>query len=181
MKYITGIIVLTIFIIQSTFAQNEQVPHLKDLVFNSDPLSELFTAYINVKNNLVNTDSEAVRHSSQNFLTAIDQLTVENLNPKQLGIWKKYKNKLDFSAKQIAVTPNIDQQKEYFMRLSKNLFKILKSFKTNKIAIYYQYCPLAFKGKGGYWISEDKTINNPYLGKQIPTCGITKQTIPAKQ
>lgn len=181
MKFIKGIIVLTIFIIHTTVAQNEQLPNLKDPVFNSDPLSEMFTAYIQIKNDLINTDSAAVHHSSQNLLTAIDQLAVENLNPKQVAAWVKYKNKLRESVKQTATAATIDLQKEYFMYLSKNLFKILKSFKTNKTPIYYQYCPLAFEGKGAYWISENQTINNPYLGKQMPVCGKTKQTIPPKQ
>jgi hypothetical protein len=39
------------------------------------------------------------------------------------------------------------------------------------------FCPMAFEGKGAYWISGSKIIQNPYFGKKMPTCGEIKETI----
>jgi hypothetical protein len=32
-------------------------------------------------------------------------------------------------------------------------------------------------GKGGNWISETKHIRNPYLGKDMLTCGVVKEEL----
>jgi hypothetical protein len=31
--------------------------------------------------------------------------------------------------------------------------------------------------KGADWISEKKEISNPYLGKEMPTCGTVKEEL----
>ncbi|WP_233789431.1 hypothetical protein [Sphingobacterium sp. HMA12] len=43
--------------------------------------------------------------------------------------------------------------------------------------VYYQHCPMYNDGKGAHWLSKQKAIDNPYLGKSMPTCGSTVETI----
>ena len=52
----------------------------------------------------------------------------------------------------------------------------MKAIKNNK-PVYYQNCPMYNDGKGANWLSLENKISNPYLGKSMPTCGKTLETI----
>jgi len=36
---------------------------------------------------------------------------------------------------------------------------------------------MAFDGKGAYWNSDSKTVQNPYLGGKMPICGEVKEEL----
>jgi len=60
--------------------------------------------------------------------------------------------------------------------LSDEIYTVVKSFNLQE-NLYRDYCEMYNNGKGAYWISETKEIKNPYLGKQMPTCGEVKEEI----
>ena len=55
------------------------------------------------------------------------------------------------------------------------MYAVMKAFKSNDLVLYQQYCPMAKK----IWISESSVIKNPYLGKKMPECGVTKEMLKA--
>jgi hypothetical protein len=89
----------------------------------------------------------------------------------------EYNEKLSYDAEHIKGTDELEHQREHFIKLSANMYKMLKELKINTGDLYYQFCPMANEGKGAYWLSEKSTISNPYMGKKMPTCGETKDTI----
>ena len=44
---------------------------------------------------------------------------------------------------------------------------------------YLKYVPvhMAFDSKGAYWISDSKSIQNPYMGSKMQTCGEVKEEL----
>ena len=71
---------------------------------------------------------------------------------------------------------NIAHQREHFEMLSKDMYDLVKAFAAGQV-LYKDFCPMYNKGKGAFWISETKKIQNPYLGKAMPTCGSIKEEI----
>ncbi len=71
---------------------------------------------------------------------------------------------------------NIEHQREHFEMLSKDMYDLVKAFGGGQV-LYKDFCPMYNKGKGAFWISETKEIKNPYLGKDMPTCGVVKETM----
>ncbi len=71
---------------------------------------------------------------------------------------------------------NIAHQREHFEMLSKDMYDLVKAFGGGQV-LYKDFCPMYNKGKGAFWISETKEIKNPYLGKDMPTCGVVKETM----
>lgn len=67
---------------------------------------------------------------------------------------------------------NIKHQREHFQSLSGDIYDLVKVFGTSQ-TLYKDYCPMAKAS----WLSEVKVIKNPYLGKNMPTCGTLKETI----
>ena len=98
------------------------------------------------------------------------------LNTETHTQWMKVVNDLKDDAEHISETKEITRQREYFMSLSKNLYALLKVSKS-ETTIYYQFCPMANKGKGANWLSLENKVKNPYYGNQMLTCGKVVETI----
>jgi len=71
---------------------------------------------------------------------------------------------------------DIKKQREFFVGLTEETTKILKNdIKSGKI--HQQFCPMAFDGKGGYWLSDSNEIRNPYFGDVMLACGEVTQVL----
>ncbi len=81
------------------------------------------------------------------------------------------------SAKKIASTSKLDEQRAEYSKLSDNMIQLVKKSGLSQGEIYVDYCPMAFNNKGAYWLSTKKEINNPYYGDEMLTCGEIKETI----
>lgn len=57
-------------------------------------------------------------------------------------------------------------------------FALLAGNKTDKVKVYGTiFCPMAFDSIGAYWISDSKTVQNPYMGSKMPICGDVKEEL----
>ena len=83
------------------------------------------------------------------------------------------------SAKAIAGTENIDQQREAFQTLSEMMYEKLVTEGAD-VTVYKQFCPMAFDNQGGYWLSSEEEILNPYFGQSMLKCGRVDETLAAK-
>jgi hypothetical protein len=131
--------------------------------------------YLDLKNALAADDSKAANDAAKKFTDALKQVSPDQMNADQKQSWQKYGEKLRFDGEHISQSNDIAHQREHFGSLSSNLYELLKSFKNNDEALYKQYCPMAKK----YWISESAAIKNPYYGKSMSDCGVTKETLKA--
>jgi hypothetical protein len=77
----------------------------------------------------------------------------------------------------------------FFYTVSESMYHLIKITGYDKAVIYHKKCPMAFEGsKEGWWLSETKTIDNPYYGKYHPKyknamleCGIIEDSINNRQ
>jgi hypothetical protein len=80
-------------------------------------------------------------------------------------------------AHQIAAADDIKVQRTSFLALSKDVIDLVKGGKFKSAPIYVDFCPMADGGKGGYWLSAAKPIENPYFPEHMKECGSVKQQI----
>ncbi|MHB1921152.1 MAG: DUF3347 domain-containing protein [Chitinophagaceae bacterium] len=73
------------------------------------------------------------------------------------------------AASSISMTENIQDQRKAFSTLSNAITALFKHHKPEGEMIYIHYCPMV----KAYWLSNAQSIQNPYLGKSMPTCGKT--------
>jgi len=132
-------------------------------------------SYLNIKNALAADNSKAANDAAKQFTAALKEIQQDQMDAKQKDTWTKYAEKLRFDGEHIIESAEIAHQREHFSSLSANLYAVLKAFKDNDAPLYQQYCPMAKKT----WLSELSTIKNPYLGKKMPDCGVTKETLKA--
>lgn len=69
----------------------------------------------------------------------------------------------------IAGTQVITTQRKWFSSLSTDMMALLKAHVPKGSMIYVHYCPMA----KAYWLSNSKTIKNPYYGQKMSDCGST--------
>jgi len=90
--------------------------------------------------------------------------------------WIKVMKELAFDAEHISETKDAGHQRDHFISLSKNMYSIAKVTKQEE-PVYYQFCPMANKGKGANWLSKESSVKNPYYGAKMLGCGKTVETI----
>lgn len=130
------------------------------LSFQDDTATGVWEAYNKVKNALVAGDGTVAKQEAANLAMIFSEDTA----------------KLKMMAEQIAMTEDLETQREAFSHFSNaitNYFKRTLSTGT----LYKQHCPMAFDGVGADWISQESAIENPYFGDKMLNCGSVTATI----
>jgi hypothetical protein len=139
----------------------------------NEAINNVLKSYLGIKNALVTDNSQVANDEAKKFTAALKEIPVGQMDAKQKTEWTKYAEKLRFDGEHISESTAIAHQREHFGSLSGNIYAVLKAFPINDVVIYKQYCPMAKQS----WISESATIKNPYYGKKMQKCGVTKETL----
>jgi len=137
-------------------------------------LKAVFESYFAIKDALVKTDGNTASVKAKDLQTAIAAVKMETLSVTEHTVWMKVQKDLAFDAEHINETKDASHQRDHFTSLSKNMYELMKVAKQD-VPVYYQHCPMYNDGKGAIWISEAKTIKNPYYGSKMLTCGSVKK------
>ena len=76
----------------------------------------------------------------------------------------------------ISNSEDIEEQRASFKALSLHLIRAVQLFGINE-KVFVEFCPMADNNKGGYWMSKEEKVFNPYFGDAMLTCGEVKQVI----
>jgi hypothetical protein len=136
-------------------------------------LSQLLASYYEIKNALINSDSQDAAAKAGDFLKIVNAVDMKSLPPSDMAVFMSFQDKLAYDARHISESSDIGHQREHFANFSSNFFKLAKAVKLTGQAVYYDYCPM----KKSYWLSADAAIKNPYFGKQMLTCGKVTKTL----
>jgi len=84
-----------------------------------------------------------------------------------------------FGSTLIALTSasDIAQLRRVHYQISQKLRQILPFSETLEDVVFVLHCPLVFHDSGAFWLSEDKSIHNPYLDAENKNCGKVVETI----
>ena len=138
-------------------------------------VNDIIISYINLKNKLVNDDTNGAADKAKLLLASFNRFNTNVLDPKQKKDYLDIAESAKENAEHIGDNAGkLDHQREHFVLLSKDTNDLINLFGT-KQKLYQDFCPMADDGKGAIWISETKEIKNPYLGAKMPTCGSVKK------
>lgn len=155
---------------------NHQHEGMNNAAQDTNQLLVVFNSYFSLKEALVKTDGNTASDKAKELQTAINAVKMDKLPMNVHTVWMKVLNDLKEDAEHINGTKDISHQREHFMRLSKNMYELIKVAKPAE-TVYYQFCPMANDGKGANWLSRESGVKNPYYGSQMLTCGKTVETI----
>lgn len=140
-------------------------------------IEEMVTAYLDVKNALVNDNGKEAASSGKALSNAMRNINEAALTGEQKKAYDDVKEELAEHAEHIAENADkIEHQREHFSLLSELVYDLVKVFKTGKV-LYKDRCLMYNDNKGAIWLSEVRQIKNPYYGKKMLTCGVIKEEI----
>lgn len=129
-----------------------------ELAFNNESVEKQFQHYIHLKTALVNSDMAEAKSGAQMLLENSDDSDLKELLSK------------------ISASSDIEEQRTLFSDVTEKMTVIVNA-SISSGEVYQQFCPMAFNNEGGYWLSTEEEIRNPYFGDRMLKCGKVTETI----
>lgn len=138
---------------------------------------KLLGDYFKLKNALTADEANLAAEAGQAIVVDFDHFDQSKLSAAQ----KKTYTEIAADAREMAEhigksADRMPHQREHFDMLSKDMYDMVKLFGAGQ-PVYVDHCPMYNNRKGAIWLSEIKSIKNPYLGKSMPDCGSLKEEL----
>ncbi len=135
-----------------------EITKTSGLTFNDDKVGKQFQHYIHLKTALVNSDANEAQSGAKMLMEHTDDADLKSMLSK------------------ISETTDIEVQRTVFSDIYKKMTAVVEKSISNG-EVYKQFCPMAFNNKGGYWLSNEEEIRNPYFGDRMLKCGKVTETL----
>ncbi|HVZ96490.1 MAG TPA: DUF3347 domain-containing protein [Chitinophagaceae bacterium] len=136
-------------------------------------LDEVVIHYLHLKNALATDNTSEAARAGEQLQAALITLGTQTMSEAQKKAYSGISEDAEKNAGHISKSSgNIRHQREYFQSLSKDIYDLVKTFGAPQ-TLYQYYCPMVKAS----WLSEVKSIQNPYFGKSMQACGTIKETI----
>ena len=126
--------------------------------FSDAKTAAAFQHYIHIKTALVNSDTSEAQSGARMLIENIQDAAMKS------------------AVSTIVDTDDIETQRKAFSEMTAQIEPMLKTALSSG-KVYKQFCPMAFNNTGGYWLSNNKEIRNPYFGDKMLKCGKVTETI----
>lgn len=134
-----------------------QTDSATEVTFENRSFARVYQQYLVLKAAFVNTNAqEASAVAGQ--LNEAQKAAIDN-------------KELEKALMTIQQAEDIAEQRQSFEDVSTLIEAEIALQKITSGTIYKQYCPMAFKGEGAYWLSDSKEVRNPYFGDKMLKCG----------
>lgn len=130
--------------------------------FSEDRFAKVYEDYNDLKTALVNSKADEAGKAGAELVSALEDVAADT--------------EIIATAKIIAEQKDINEKRTAFRELSTAVGELLDG-KMASGEVYLQYCPMAFNGQGGSWLSASQEIRNPYLPESMLNCGTVRDTL----
>ena len=171
---------------QTEMSDEEMNNTKKTNISNSDEINSKFqsqlgtfvNAYLKMKDAFIATDEKMVENEAENLLSALDNVDMNLLKGDAHIQWMKLLKPIKENINGIISMKGIEMKRRHFSIVSNKTTDAIEQFGVNtENSVYLEYCPMAFNYKGGFWISKEKQIRNPYFGDKMMKCGEVKKQL----
>ena len=132
----------------------------------SKQLQQLLSAYFQLSDALVAGNSSTAASHAMNFVKVANTIDYKLISEGNINALLK-------DASPISEQTSLSKQRIHFANLSDNMAVLVRSLKFSSQPVYQAYCPM----KKATWLTNEKSIRNPYYGNAMLTCGEIKETI----
>ncbi|MEQ6122603.1 efflux RND transporter periplasmic adaptor subunit [Pseudotenacibaculum sp. MALMAid0570] len=141
-----------------------------------EQLKTVFDEYIILKDALIKGDSKTSTQASSIMLKNLAEVDMKLLKGDAHNSWMQLSTDLKTHTRSLNSTADIKTQRNHFKPLSSSLIMAIEKFGVN-MQVYSQFCPMADNNTGGYWLSLEDKVLNPYFGDAMLKCGEVTKTI----
>lgn len=181
MKKIVSIISVLIFFVWMSACKSKQEKNNLNAAENAtykskntDSFNLAFDSVLDTYNNLktafINWDTIAADKAAANLQRLLiyvpyEQLKDNDAATKATSIAQNGADELQVLLSQDSIT----NKRRIFYTVSESIYNLAKTVDYDKSVLYHKKCPMAFNGDHeGWWVSEERKIDNPYFGKYHP-------------
>ncbi|MGJ5640577.1 efflux RND transporter periplasmic adaptor subunit [Formosa sp. S-31] len=135
-------------------------------------INKLLEGYLEFKDALVADDFEASKKAAKSLKLRLEQIDLKSVqsNTDILEYVNEMKSMMLSELGHVETSSDITMVRQQFLVISNQMQNMLEHFGTDK-TVYVQFCPMANANAGGYWLSLEEDIRNPYFGAAMLTCG----------
>lgn len=164
----TLIIALSIALPRAAFAQHDHgsaasSTEKSTMKFKEAQAGTAYGHYAKLKDALVASDAEEAKKHALELQQALKDA------PGLASVAEE--------AGKVAAAADLEAQRLAFSSLSNAMAAWVKSGLLSEGTLYLEFCPMANKNTGAFWLSNDKEIRNPYFGNKMLKCGSVKEVI----
>ncbi len=156
---------------------NEEIKHLKISDNAREAIAPLLTHYLEVQSMLANDDFENALKSAKKMAETLKDIDMRLFQGDAHRFWMKRSEKLKNVLDNSVEAEDIKALRKWFKPLSEEVILLFKAFGSPKESLFVDYCPMADSDSGATWLSNEKTIRNPYFGSSMLRCGEVKEAI----
>lgn len=166
--------------LQQNFAHKEIVilknPYMLEKQ-NEDKLKEVINDYLAMKNAFIVSDSKGIDNAAFAMRDHVKEVDLKSLKGEGKEAWVQHASAYNIKLTELLHITGMQERRAYLSHLSEIIYCTIKSFRLNELKLFAVYCPMAFDGKGAYWISESEEIRNPYFGAKMMDCGTIEEKL----
>jgi hypothetical protein len=141
-------------------------------------VGSLLNDYLAIKDALVESSAEGTSEAASQLLASIKGFSAgKDLPQDQQEYYNEQAEGMQDQLRNMVQATAVNKQRDHFAVVTKNIYQLSKAFNPGKEPVYYQYCPMAFNNNGGYWLSAQEEIRNPYFGDKMLKCGRVEETL----
>jgi hypothetical protein len=138
---------------------------------NTVSIKEIVSTYLQLKNAFTNDNTIEAAKAGTALEATFKNFDKTYLTTAQKNTFEDIEDDAREHSEHIGTNDgNIEHQREHFEMLSKDIYDLIKTFGGGQV-LYKDFCPMYNNGKGAFWLSETKEIQNPYFGKEMLNCG----------
>lgn len=138
-------------------------------------ITPIIKDYLALKNALVEDNAKASAKAGKNLVATFKNVDMKLIPTNKHNQYMEIVDNAKENAEHIGDNAGkIDHQREHLASLSEDIADLIDLFGTTQ-KLYLDHCPMYNDGKGAVWISEGKTIKNPYYGSKMLSCGSVKK------
>lgn len=175
---------LLLFFTIVCFAKQQEQPDFKKTFSlnweDTQPQDLIARCYFDLIDAYTTSDSQTIALKAKQLLTTLTQVEQSSLTAEQQKVWPLIGKKLIADAQKITDKKSVERQRTDLISLSENMYLWMKATPSTQ-NVYYHHCPMANGGKGANWLSLSKTIQNPYYGSAMQSCGSTIEVLQARE
>ncbi len=135
-------------------------------------IDEVLSTYFEIQEALSQDDEKTVQRAGKKLQKSLGAVNMEHLTGDAHTAWMKELKGLTGQAKVLGGSTDIKKQREAFYLLSESFTSVVKQFGTGgEQAVLQFHCPMAFGGRGAYWLQNKSGVQNPYFGQMMLKCG----------
>ena len=155
-------------------------------------INQMVDTYLSIKDAFVEDDTANIKSKTTEFCRLFESLNLSELEKDSSSIYETVnmtKNDILANANSLLQQKDITEMRRDFSAMTDVMYPtFFNAIKYEGQVLYLQNCPMAFNDtEPANWISNNKEIVNPYLGKHHPkyhsgmlNCGEVKDTIKSK-